>query len=284
MTSKQKQIVSVLGLGAVVLLCLLGIFWSMGEADAQGMINTGPVSTVSVSSPLTGNGTGGSPVACGTATGSVPGCISAADWTTFNAKQATVSFASIGSTPSAKGCDISSGVVTCEPADGTHGGMVAASGDQTLGISPTFTGADGVTATANFISNRTGTQFSCSDTSHLCQLSSAGAGGIQLVSSTSGSPFYLTLGATDVVHATASSFSWPSGVDLTVGSAHNKGQITLNGASPAVGTATVVSGCTPICTANDAAADSATKCAVSTTTLTATGPNGSTGKINWVCL
>lgn len=62
------------------------------------------------------------------------------------------------------------------------------------------------------------------------------------------------------------------------------GTITLGGQSPATGTATVLSGMQCYCTPVTNAADGATKCAVSSTTLTATGPNTSTGVINYLCV
>lgn len=61
------------------------------------------------------------------------------------------------------------------------------------------------------------------------------------------------------------------------------GSITLNAASPSVGTATVLSGMKCQCSP-EAAADGLTGCAVSSTTLTATGPNGSSGVINYICV
>jgi hypothetical protein len=74
-----------------------------------------------------------------TATGSQPGLISAADWTTFNGKQSTVSFTTFGSTPSTNGGGISSGVITLQPADATHPGGVSTT-TQTIAGDKTFTG------------------------------------------------------------------------------------------------------------------------------------------------
>lgn len=47
-------------------------------------------------------------------------------------KQSTVSFAAVGSTPSANGGGISGGTITLQPADGTHPGLLT-SGSQTIG-------------------------------------------------------------------------------------------------------------------------------------------------------
>lgn len=88
-------------------------------------------------------------------------------------------------------------------------------------------------------------------------------------------------GGTAVLGATsAASLDLPSSTQLT---GIKFGTITLGGQSPSTGTATVLSGMKCNCTANDAAADNALKCAVSSTTLTATGPNLSTGTVNYFC-
>ncbi len=49
------------------------------------------LSSVAVTAPITGSGTGASPLAMAAATTSVPGYLTAADWTTFNGKQAALS-------------------------------------------------------------------------------------------------------------------------------------------------------------------------------------------------
>jgi hypothetical protein len=62
---------------------------------------------------------------------------------------------------------------------------------------------------------------------------------------------------------------------------HNSGSITLTSGTPSTGTATVLSGAK--CTCTDSTAASAIMCAVSGTTLTATGPNTVTDVINYFC-
>ncbi len=68
------------------------------------------------------------------------GYLSSTDWSTFNSKQSTVSFAAVGSTPSANGGGISAGVITLQPADGTTPGLLTALA-QTLGGVKTFSSA-----------------------------------------------------------------------------------------------------------------------------------------------
>lgn len=90
-------------------------------------------------------------------------------------------------------------------------------------------------------------------------------------------------GAQTLTGATAigTSLTLPSSTALT---AIKWGTITLGGQSPATGTATILSGQQCYCTPVTNAADGVTKCAVSSTTLTATGPNSSTGVINYLCV
>jgi len=97
----------------------------------------GKQSSLSFSSPLVN--TGGM-VSCSVATGSVAGCLSSSDWTTFNGKQSTISFAAVGSSPSANGASISSGVITLQPEDATHPGLLT-NGSQTISGAKTFSTA-----------------------------------------------------------------------------------------------------------------------------------------------
>lgn len=60
------------------------------------------------------------------------------------------------------------------------------------------------------------------------------------------------------------------------------GELTLNGASPSVITATVISGSKCVCSQEGTAANPI-KCAVSGTTLTITGPNGATDLVTYLC-
>lgn len=75
------------------------------------------------------------------------GYLTSSDWSTFNSKQAAVSFAAVGSSPSANGGGISGGVITLQPADGSNPGLVT-SGTQTLGGNKTFSG-DVIVSTLN---------------------------------------------------------------------------------------------------------------------------------------
>ncbi len=68
---------------------------------------------------------------------STTGALSSTDWNIFNGKQATVSFAPVGAVPSANGGGISAGVITLQPADGTHPGLVTEL-SQTIGGSKSF--------------------------------------------------------------------------------------------------------------------------------------------------
>lgn len=72
--------------------------------------------------------------------------------------------------------------------------------------------------------------------------------------------------------------------DNIVGGAKTRGDCTFNGASPAVCTDTVNAGCVPTISAQTNASDGLSKAAVSATTLTITGPNGSTGVMQWHCI
>jgi len=84
------------------------------------------------------------------------------------------------------------------------------------------------------------------------------------------------LGATS-----ASSIDLPSSTQIT---GIKFGSITLGGQSPSTGTATVLASSKCTCTPETNAADGLTKCNLSSTTLTATGPNSSTGVINYICI
>ena len=75
-----------------------------------------------------------------TASASNRGALSTADWTTFNSKQATVSFDTFGSTPNTDGGGISAGVITLQPADGSNPGGVSTT-TQTFAGAKTFSSA-----------------------------------------------------------------------------------------------------------------------------------------------
>lgn len=75
-----------------------------------------------------------------TASATNRGALSSTDWSTFNNKQSTVSFAAVGSSPNANGGGISAGVITLQPADGTNPGLVT-TGAQTIAGVKTFSSA-----------------------------------------------------------------------------------------------------------------------------------------------
>lgn len=72
-----------------------------------------------------------------TASATNRGALSSTDWTTFNNKQSTVSFTTIGATPNANGGSISSGVITLQPANASFGGLVT-TGTQSFAGAKTF--------------------------------------------------------------------------------------------------------------------------------------------------
>ncbi len=79
------------------------------------------------------------------ADGSHNGYLTSANWTTFNNKQATVSFSAFGSTPNSAGGGISGGAITLQPADGTNPGGVSILAQTFAGIK-TFASAPVMTA------------------------------------------------------------------------------------------------------------------------------------------
>lgn len=79
-------------------------------------------------------------IAVQTATNSVPGVISAADHTTFAAKQAALSVGAFGSSPNSGGGGVSGATLTLQPADATHPGGISNS-SQTLSGIKTFSSA-----------------------------------------------------------------------------------------------------------------------------------------------
>lgn len=102
------------------------------------------LSAASVSSPLTGNGTSGSPLAIPTATGSVNGALSSTDWTTFNGKVASTRSIGTGTAASSGlsgGGDLSADrTLNCDAASATSVGCVT-TGTQTFAGAKTFNAA-----------------------------------------------------------------------------------------------------------------------------------------------
>lgn len=104
---------------------------NLTAAGTDGIVITGG------SSAINGSGTS---VAQHVADSTHNGYLSSTDWSTFNSKQATVSFTTFGSTPSANGGGISAGVITLQPADGSNPGGVSTT-TQTIAGDKTFSGA-----------------------------------------------------------------------------------------------------------------------------------------------
>lgn len=92
----------------------------------------------------------------------------------------------------------------------------------------------------------------------------------------------LSAGATTVTALTASGTFTNSGDNIVAGT-KTRGNCTLNNASPSVCTATVNTGAICVC-ANNTTTTNDVKCAVSSTTLTVTGPNTTTDVVSYVCL
>lgn len=117
---------------------------TIGASNLSGT-NTGDV-TIGTANGLS---LSGQALSLQVATTSVPGALSAADWTTFNAKQQTVSIGTFGGSLT-NGMTISAGVLTLGAADGTNPGGVATTA-QTFAGTKTFSGniiADSLTANA----------------------------------------------------------------------------------------------------------------------------------------
>lgn len=96
-------------------------------------------------------------------------------------------------------------------------------------------------------------------------------------------------GQTTIAGALITSAAVTAGTTLTVSgdsitaSTKTRGTCALNNASPSVCTATVNSGAICVC-ANNTTAANGVKCAVSSTTLTITGPNTTTDTVSYVCM
>lgn len=80
--------------------------WFQTLSRKLGGYTTAYLSGVSVTAPITGDGTSTSPLALAQATATVPGYLAAADWATFNGKQAALGF-----TPANKAGDTFTGPV-----------------------------------------------------------------------------------------------------------------------------------------------------------------------------
>ncbi len=132
----------------------------------------GTVTEIDTTLPITGGPiTTTGAIGCRTATGAVSGCLSAADWTTFNSKQAAGSYVlttrSIATTaPLAGGGDLSADrTLTCNAASGSQPGCLSAAdwttfnGKQAAGAYATCTGDLSGTAPGCTVSKINGTSF-----------------------------------------------------------------------------------------------------------------------------
>jgi hypothetical protein len=86
----------------------------------------GKLTTVSANTPITGNGTSGSPLTIAQANGTTPGYLSAGDWNTFNGKLGTVT-----ASPPLSGQGTGGSPLVIAPANGSTNGYLS-SGDWTV--------------------------------------------------------------------------------------------------------------------------------------------------------
>lgn len=105
--------------------------------------------------------------------------------------------------------------------------------------------------------------------------------GSSVLSINTGADLHLNAGSGNSVVLNAG-----AGGGVSVTGSKTKGNCTLNGASPSTCTATVISGaiCGCFATGTTAAAGINLAANVATTTLTCTGPDGSTAVVNYHCL
>lgn len=108
--------------------------------------NTGTVTGVTATAPVVSSGGTAPVISMAAATTSVAGYLTAADWTTFNNKQAALGFTPYNST-NPSGYITSSGSITGSAATLTTGRTIALTGDVSY-TSPSFNGSVNVTAAA----------------------------------------------------------------------------------------------------------------------------------------
>jgi hypothetical protein len=126
----------------------------VGSASASNLsgTNTGDV-TLGTASGLS---LSGQVLSLALATNSTPGALSAADKTTLGNQSGTntgdLTLAAVGSSPSANGASLSGQVLTLQPADATHPGLLTAAGFTTLSNQSGTNSGDVTIGTANGLS------------------------------------------------------------------------------------------------------------------------------------
>lgn len=146
------------------------------------------------------------------------------------------------------------------------------------GLAGTFTD---LTATGNLAV--TGTESVTGAATHGAVINAAGFDGGYIIGTTINTSGATVLGSTlSATGVTVSGTLTNSGDNITA-STKTRGTATLNGASPSVATATVNTGAICVCT-NTGTAANPVKCAVSSTTLTITGPNAASDVVAYHCM
>lgn len=197
------------------------VYSVIGAGSAYGVAT----STLTASSPLTGSftqiGTGGS-LGCQNASGSQAGCLSSADWTTFNSKGS-------GSVTSiTAGTGLLGGTITTS---GTVTGTLATSSVPVIAGIPYFTNTGGTTGTALF-GNVATTSVTCGTGTSCSSFTVIGASPITITASGGGSGLSTTTpiassnvlvysavgaGAAYGIATTTHAFSGPFTVTGTIG-------------------------------------------------------------------
>ncbi len=141
-----------------------------------GDITAGNLTDVGTDGIVITGGTGavvgsGTSIAQHVADASHNGYLSSSDWSTFNAKQATVSVGAFGSTPNANGLDLTAAVLTMEPADASNPGGVSTT-TQTFAGNKTFGRGAAVVGTSDEV--QLSIQGNSSQSNRLVQYLSSG--------------------------------------------------------------------------------------------------------------
>lgn len=116
------------------------------RVSGVGIFTVAATPTVTAA-PITGNGSAGSPISCTTATGSTAGCVSAADWTTFNGKVPSTRSVLTGSGLTGGGDLSADRTLSCVAADATTAGCMSTLA-QTIAGKKTLTGGLKITGGA----------------------------------------------------------------------------------------------------------------------------------------